>query len=486
MRKKIYFRADAGVDIGYGHFIRTLALADMLKDNFDCVYYTVSPTLYQKEELGKVCNFVSLEQESHFESFLLFLKGDEIVILDNYFFTTDYQRQIKAKGCKLVCIDDMHDKHYFADIVINHGLSNSAKFSIEGYTQLCLGYSWALLRSPFRKNRALSSKASKAKLDVVICFGGSDFNDLTGRFLDALVSEESINHLIAIVGDKYDTEFKISSSKVSYLHNLSANKMADIFRNSDLAFLSASTVCMEALSCGTLVAAGYYVDNQEELYSELSSKQMIYSLGNLCSFRFTNSTLTDILREGRSRVDLSQCFSDISRKYNLLFLNLFDKRDFQIGGLLFKDYCNMDEYQIREIWSARNEDEVRCWMENSDSISWEDHLKFLSFLSHTSRKIYFGVYSLGELIGSVNIEMDDSFRKIDRGIFIIPRFLNLSLGSRIEQALVQIISGWGIEMITARILKNNIRSLNFHLKNGYILENSDGRFEYLVKRLFDE
>ena len=32
--QKIYFRADASATIGYGHFIRTLALADMLKDDF--------------------------------------------------------------------------------------------------------------------------------------------------------------------------------------------------------------------------------------------------------------------------------------------------------------------------------------------------------------------------------------------------------------------------------------------------------------------
>lgn len=31
--QKIYLRADASAAIGYGHFIRTLALADMLKDD---------------------------------------------------------------------------------------------------------------------------------------------------------------------------------------------------------------------------------------------------------------------------------------------------------------------------------------------------------------------------------------------------------------------------------------------------------------------
>lgn len=71
------------------------------------------------------------------------------MVLDNYFFTTDYQRAIKEKGCCLVCVDDMHDKHYVADVVINHGLTDESLFDVEPYTKLCLGFDWALLRHPF-------------------------------------------------------------------------------------------------------------------------------------------------------------------------------------------------------------------------------------------------------------------------------------------------------------------------------------------------
>ena len=71
------------------------------------------------------------------------------MVLDNYFFTTDYQRTIKEKGCCLVCVDDMHDKHYVADVVINHGLTDESLFDVEPYTKLCLGGDWALLRHPF-------------------------------------------------------------------------------------------------------------------------------------------------------------------------------------------------------------------------------------------------------------------------------------------------------------------------------------------------
>ena len=101
--QKIYFRADASATIGYGHFIRTLALADMLKDDFDCTFFTCHPTSYQVSEMEKVCPFIPLQEETHSADFLSHLQGDEIVVLDNYFFTTDYQLAIKQKGFRLVC-----------------------------------------------------------------------------------------------------------------------------------------------------------------------------------------------------------------------------------------------------------------------------------------------------------------------------------------------------------------------------------------------
>lgn len=48
-KRQIIFRADAGKRIGYGHFVRTLALADMLKEEFECVFVTQDPTEYQKK-----------------------------------------------------------------------------------------------------------------------------------------------------------------------------------------------------------------------------------------------------------------------------------------------------------------------------------------------------------------------------------------------------------------------------------------------------
>ena len=94
-KQKIFFRADAGAQIGYGHFIRTLALADMLRNDFDCTFFTQSPSEYQQREIEKVCSLVCLpSDDSKFEKFLDYLTGKEIVVLDNYFYTSKYQKQI--------------------------------------------------------------------------------------------------------------------------------------------------------------------------------------------------------------------------------------------------------------------------------------------------------------------------------------------------------------------------------------------------------
>ena len=74
MKRKIFFRADAGQEIGYGHFIRTLALADMLRDDFDCTFFTREPSEYQKKEMSEVCRYVPLpSDDSRFGMFLEYL-----------------------------------------------------------------------------------------------------------------------------------------------------------------------------------------------------------------------------------------------------------------------------------------------------------------------------------------------------------------------------------------------------------------------------
>lgn len=280
-KRKIYFRADAGPEIGYGHYIRSLALADMLKQDFECTMFTQSPTEYQLNEAKDICPIVALPADnSKFGMFLDQLQGDEIVVLDNYFFSTDYQRAIKAKGSQLVCIDDMHDKHYVADAIINQGMGYSRQdYSLESYTSLYLGIEYSLLRKPFLSiHDAINTPRTKGS--IIVAFGGSDPNNLTEAYIAALLERPEIQHIDAIIGDSYRGRLS-DSPKVQYHKNLSAEQIRDMFLHAEYALLPASTMMREAMACGIKIIGGYYIDNQMHDYETYAQHHYIYVIGDM-------------------------------------------------------------------------------------------------------------------------------------------------------------------------------------------------------------
>ena len=269
MKSKIYIRADGNSEIGLGHVIRSLALAEMLKEEFRCTFATRFLTDYINREARKVCDEVIKlpESEEHFDAFLAILSGDEIVVLDNYFFTTMYQQKIKDKGCKLVCIDDIHDTHFMADVVINHSSSVlKSDYSVESYTTLCLGLNYALLRPAFF-NTLQTQKLQKDSKTFFVCFGGSDFCDLTQQTLEVLLKYHYT--VYAVIGDSNRNRDKLLSkyshnNNVVLLHDLPAKEMAEVMQKSDMAIVPASSVLLEVWATKTPAITGYFVDNQKE------------------------------------------------------------------------------------------------------------------------------------------------------------------------------------------------------------------------------
>lgn len=463
MKKKVYFRADAGQSIGYGHFIRSLALADMLKDDFECTFFTQTPTEYQRQEAEKVCPLAALPaDDSKFGLFLEQLTGDEIVVLDNYFFTSEYQLQIKQKGCKLVCIDDMHDKHYYADAVINHCINTCDEYDAEPETKFFLGAKWALLRASF-----LTSKtAQKNKRHWVITFGGSDPNNLTMKFVSILRQQCQDVIISAMVGDGYEHLDELKSvSGVTVLNNLSAQQVADLFSSAENVICSASSVCYEALACGCNVYAGYYVDNQIDFYNNLVSKRMINPLGclldNKDNYNLTHSVKGVILP-----------FSSIAERYRLVFRAL---------SMDVVNYQNMTEKQSRETWEGRNTETIRQCMTNPEPFSFESHCGFVSGLKDNQTKLYYSFFENGKFIGSYDFVGIVDGKEAERGLFVNPDYQGKHVATMMETYMDGVIVKRGISRLTAEVLKTNEKSYKYHIRVGYKVYKEDNKYFYLER-----
>ncbi len=291
MNKKgrIIFRADGDSSIGMGHFIRTLALAEMLKDDYYCVYATCAPSAYQINEIDRVCaERIDLpKDETHFEMFLDQLQGHEIVVLDNYFFDTAYQKAIKSKGCKLVCIDDKHHQAYVCDLIINHTpLVSESDYQALSETKYALGLEYSLLRAPFL-DASSSNKSHEGKENsYFVCFGGADYNNLslqTLKILDELSKLEKVNIVTGAAHKDKDSIEKFCSERESFHHynSLSAIEMVKVMQECNIAIVPSSSILVEVLSMGLYPITGYFVDNQEDASRAFSLLGLAVCIGDL-------------------------------------------------------------------------------------------------------------------------------------------------------------------------------------------------------------
>lgn len=320
-KQKVYLRADASLKIGFGHFIRTLALAEILKDRFECVYFTVNPTKYQIEQVEKVCKCVVLEEDSKFESFLSYLSGEEIVWLDNYFFTSEYQKRIVYIGCKLVCIGS-NDKHYYAHAVINY-IKNASEFSAEKYTTFCTGLQWCLLRKEFISLQCCMG--GRDEKSIVISIGGTDQFGITERIINTLnfYRNRYVVHIIATSEFGKERMKKLQRDNVVFHINVVPEEIIQLFSTSLFAIVSASTIAQEALACGIKVFAGYYVDNQKEFYTYLENHKYIKPLGDMMDIEFEKTLYREISSSNDSDIsDYAYLFKNTDVRYRALFKSL--------------------------------------------------------------------------------------------------------------------------------------------------------------------
>jgi len=293
LKQRIVFRSDGDSEIGLGHVVRSLALSKILRDHFNCIFATRFVSDFLFNEISESCaDLIKLSEncDDHFQEFLQLLRKTDIVVLDNYFFNTDYQIAIKNLGCTLVCIDDMSDKHYVSDVIINHSPGKSdGDFSRESYTRLCLGLDFALLRREFFS--AIVRRVRKSPRRALVCLGGADKFDITSKIVSLLCQHRGVQIIDIIIGAAYEHSVKLnkviagSDKRINLYSNLSAQEMSFRMQVCDFGVLPASSVCLEALAVGLPFILGYTVENQISFYNVLISDFNVRGIGNFASLK---------------------------------------------------------------------------------------------------------------------------------------------------------------------------------------------------------
>lgn len=193
--------------------------------------------------------------------------------------------------------------------------------------------------------------------------------------------------MTAIIGDAYQHSY-LCDPRLCYRKNLGAAEIAELFCKADLALLPASTMSFEALACGTVLATGYYVDNQVEIYHELVKSGRALPLDDFSDERL-KQRLDQVLH---LPAPATWKKGNIRKHYIELFHTLCFK-NYRIGTFHFIDYRNLSEAQHLEVWQARTDSRICCWMSNQTIFSFESHLDFVNSLRSFSDRFFWAVYN---------------------------------------------------------------------------------------------
>ena len=462
----------------------------MLKDDFECVFYTQTPTEYQKNELSSVCPFVALpSDDSKFNIFLEQLKGDEIVVLDNYFFTSEYESQIKAKGCKVVLIDNLHRRHTCADAVLGFLVGLEEKeYSTEPYTRLYLGPRYTLLRRPFLKQLQVPHPPVKDynKLNVVISFGGSDSSGVAVALTNLLAESGCVNK-VTLIGNFKDC--LSDNKKIVFKSKLSAQEMCDEFVYNDVAILPASTTMLEALACGIIIIGGYFVDNQIETYCQYVKENACFGRGNLLQ-EDNRLKVKNIIENDLQNIKTTQVnFIPPQIKDNILSIfremSAYKEKDLRIDfrtpHFEFINYVNLTERESHRVWEGRNHPEVRKWMVNTAPFSFESHTSFINGLKEKEDRIYWAVKCDGELIGSFSLHpYEGEKREGEMGKYLFFEARGKGLGKLATQEFIDAVFSRGIvHRVYIKTLISNTTNQHVNEAAGFVKYDTDDKYVYM-------
>lgn len=309
----IIIRTDSSDQIGSGHVMRCLTLADYLKsrDNtvrFVCRYLPdnmityIEQRGYSVEVLMPPDGIINFENLNGYEEWLTVTtefdlkqtseilsksSASDWLIIDHYALDKNWHKSVRSFCNNLMVIDDLANRKYDCDIILDQNLNGNMNGRYgDLVSEKCIrliGPQFALLRPEFINARNAVKEHSGRIKNILIFFGGVDNDNLTSRAIEAVLQCEYKNfHVDVIVGmgNSYYNEIReICNDRQSFQIHRNVNNMAKMMAQADLAIGAAGTTSWERAWLGLPSIIVVLADNQKSGADALHRTGTAWNLG---------------------------------------------------------------------------------------------------------------------------------------------------------------------------------------------------------------
>ena len=301
----VVFRVDSSIQMGIGHVMRCLTLAQVLKENGENIEFICRKhkgSLIDKirsngfivHELGLLeetevdtslahSHWLGATQQQDANDCIDILKAKTLdwLIVDHYALDEQWQKRLKPYCEKLMVIDDLADRKHQCDILLDQTFGRQqgdySELTPKG-CKLLLGSKYALLRPEFAKWRTYSLER-RSKLEfkkLLINMGGVDVDNVTEKILDRLELcrlSNDMNITVVMGGSApYLESVKSKSIMLPYKTEVKVDvgNMAELMAYADISIGASGATTWERCCLGLPTIQLITAYNQEFIASKLN------------------------------------------------------------------------------------------------------------------------------------------------------------------------------------------------------------------------
>ena len=306
--KKIVFRVDSSTQIGSGHLMRCLTLANQLKSKAEILFisrnlegnlkYSIAQSGFKNIELLPANNQTELlgyekwltvkpEQDAKEVKEILKNLDTELLVVDSYAIDENWEKIIRPYVKKIMVIDDLANRKHDCDILLDQNyyadMNDRYNGLVSDKCKLLLGPTYALLREEFYIEKKKQRQRDGRIKNILVFFGGSDLTNETMKTLRALVAldREDITVNVVVGGsNQYKDAVKEFCQRYQWMnYYCQINNMAEMMNQADLAIGAGGTTTWERCFLGLPAIVIAVAENQVKIAEDCARSGFIEYLG---------------------------------------------------------------------------------------------------------------------------------------------------------------------------------------------------------------
>lgn len=425
-----------------GHLNRCLHLVENLK-NKNITFVT------EKKFFHKNIKNINLKLNDFKSS----KKKYDVGIIDSYFMNKNTEKEIKKSCVKTIVIDDLKNRNYHCDLIINYDpyiSSENYLRKIGKKTILLLGFKYNFIK---KNELSKNLKIKKKKINVLIYFGTKNRSNLIKEKILKIIYKLRYKFNKIIILSKY--EFKYKSLDLKFLNLSNFKNVEKFFQSCDIYFLSTGIIIYEALNYNKLIYGKYISNNQKNNYNFLKKNKMILPIEKFENF---NKNLNIKIKNKQKNFIFRYTFNN-KPILNLIVNPLFDKR----GNEIHLEHFNYnEESSLKELYNLQSSD-YRKYYINSKIFSYKSHLNYLKKLNNSTDEDLFIIKNKKKFVGYIKNKLNKNKNEVS--ISIKKKFQNKGISSIVLKYLLK--ENFFLKKPVAKINKKNLASIKAFKNAGF-------------------